>query len=223
VRQGALDSQESETPDKPGAGAQLIIERAGIDDPRPLHILVWGSLTDVAQAVHAAPGIKKKLRVYSIGSWNTRNGQKERDYLFKNHPDLWWIESDTTFRGMYMGGVQDGDLGNRSFPAKHIASHGALGNLFMKKKADIKMGDSPSVLFLLNGDRGRPESSKWGGAYVRPDPAGRPTYWHDDPSEPLVSHGKPGARTVNRWREGYLRDWQQRMDRAKSAKSAKPR
>lgn len=219
VRQGAIDPQAGDVPPETiSDGAKLIVERARDDDPRPVWVLVWGSITDVAQAVHKDPTIKAKLRVYSIGSWNTRQDPKSRNYLYANHPDLWWIESDTTFRGMYMGGRQSGDLGNRSFPAEHVQGHGRLGELFMAKKADIKMGDTPSVLYLLHGDRDRPETEHWGGAFVRPDPQGRPTYWHDDPSDENRDHDRNGARTVNKWRADYLRDWQHRMDRARQAK-----
>ena len=184
--------------------------------------LVWGAITDVAQAVHAKPEIKSRLRVYSIGSWNTRNGQRERDYLATHHRDLWWIESDTTFRGMYMGGEQEEDLGNVSFPAHHVAGHGALGALFMRKKKDIKMGDSPSVLYLLHGDLNDPTSASWGGTYVRPDPERRPTYWHDDPNPEWRHRDRPGARSVNRWRREYLRDWQKRMDRTLAVAPSTP-
>ena len=119
---------------------------------------------------------------------------------------------------MYMGGKQAGDLGNKVFPAKHIAKHGELGALFMRKKADIKMGDTPSVLYVLDGDADDPESQHWGGVYVRPDRKVRPTYWHDNPDASPTTSGKKGARTVSRWREEYLRGWQARMDRAASKK-----
>ncbi len=219
TRQGAIDPQSGA---EPGAeispGAKLIIARAHAVDPRPLYVLVWGSITDVAQAVHAAPGIKTKLRIHSIGSWNTRNDRRARDYLFAKHADLWWIESDTTFRGMYQGGDQSGDLGNRTFPAQHVKGHGHLGDLFMRKKADIKMGDTPSVLYLLHGNPSRPEAEHWGGAFVRPFPSERPTYWHDNPDKALAVRDKNGAKTVNKWRRDYLRDWQARMDRAAAKK-----
>ena len=221
TRQGAIDPQAGEEPtDEISAGAELIIARAHAKDRRPLYVLVWGSITDVAQAVHADPGIKHKLRVHSIGSWNTRNDRKARDYLFARHPDLWWIESDTTFRGMYQGGFQQGDLGNRSFPRQHVKGHGSLGALFMRKKADIKMGDTPSVLYVLHGDPDRPETDHWGGAFVRPHPETRPTYWHDNPDPLLAERDKPGAKTVNRWRRDYLRDWKKRMDRARVPRPA---
>ncbi|MCP4454469.1 MAG: DUF1593 domain-containing protein [Planctomycetes bacterium] len=217
VRQGATDPQSGDEPgDAISEGAALIIERARVQDSRPVYVLVWGSITDVAQAVHRDPFIKAKLRVYAIGSWNTRNDVKARNYLSNCHPDLWWIENDTTFRGMYMGGIQQGDLGNRSFPATHVKGHGHLGTLFMQKKADIKMGDTPSVLYLLHGNPDAPGSSHWGGAFVQPDPTGRPFYWHDNPDKALIDHQKPGAKTVNQWRKAYLMDWAKRMDRTLS-------
>lgn len=219
VRQGAIDPQAGEAPEALSEGAALIVDRALADDPRPLYVLVWGSGTDVAQAVHAKPEIKKNIRIYYIGSWNTSMDRKSRDYLFNQHPDLWWIESDTTFRGMYMGGNQVGEWDNVKFPELHVAGHGALGALFMAQKTDIKMGDTPSVLYMLHGDPSTPETEHWGGAFVRPDPAGRPTYWHDSPDPALQYKDKPGAITVNKRREAYLEDWKQRMDRARAKKT----
>ncbi|MFT5701937.1 MAG: hypothetical protein ACI8ZB_004841 [Desulforhopalus sp.] len=213
VRQGAIVPQSGDKPvTKISAGAKLIVERALVDDQRPLYVLVWGSITDVAQAVHNNPRIKAKLRVYSIGSWNTEHDLKARNYLFNKHPNLWWIENDTTFRGMYMGGVQDGDFGNWNFPEKHVKDHGHLGAFFMQKKADIKMGDTPSVLYMLHADADKPETEHWGGAFVRPFPDTRPTYWHDNPDKSVSDHGKNGAKTVNKWRRDYLLDWKSRMD-----------
>lgn len=213
TRQGATEKAPAAGFTRPTEGSRWIIERAKADDPRPLYVLVWGSITDVAQAVHDDPGIKRKLRVYSIGSWNTRQDPHARDFLFREHPDLWWIEADTTFRGMYMGGNQQGDLDNRRFVAEHVKGHGALGDFFVSKKADIKMGDTPSVLYLMRGDPDQPDTDHWGGCFVQPHPNERPHYWTDDPRPEASDAGRAGAKTVNRWREAYLRDWQERMDR----------
>lgn len=214
VRQGAIDPQAGDVPPSQiSDGAKLITERAHANDPRPVYVLVWGSITDIAQAVRKDPTIKPRLRIYSIGSWNTRQDPKARNYLYENHPDLWWIESDTTFRGMYVGGDQSGDLGNRRFPPEHVKGHGHLGDLFIAKKADIKMSDTPSVLYLLHGDPEKPETESWGGAFVRPDPDRRPAYWYDDPSEEHRDQERDGAGTVNKWRKEYLRDWEERMNR----------
>ena len=212
VRQGAIDPQPGPDPgSEVSEGAQLIIDRAHAEDPRPLYVQVWGSITDIAQAVHADPSIKSKIRLYSIGSWNTREDPKARDYLYQHHPDLWWIESDTSFRGMYMGGDQGGDLGNLAFPEQYVKDHGHLGRFFMAKKPDIKMGDTPSVLYFLHGDPDNPAGEHWGGSFIQPEPANRPHYWQDNPDPALADHDRNGAKTVNRWRADYLRDWAARM------------
>lgn len=212
VKQGATDPGPAQGFSKPTEGSKWIAERAQAPDPRPLYVLVWGSITDVAQAVHDSPGIKSKLRVYSIGSWNTKMDPAARDYLYASHPDLWWVEADTTFRGMYIGGNQQGDLGNRSFLESHVRGHGALGEFLVKKLDAIKMGDTPSVLYLLRGDPGEPTDPHWGGSFEHTGHG--PHYWHDA-TDPALAEGKyPGAKTVNTWREAYLRDWQARMDRA---------
>jgi len=210
-KQGAVDPAPPEGFSTPTEGSQWIIERAHADDPRPLWILVWGSITDVAQALHDDPAIAPRLRVYFISSWNRRMDPAARDYIIRQHPNLWLIEADTTFRGMYVGGTQDGDLGNREFLARHVQNHGALGNLLVSKKDDIKMGDTPSVLYLLRGSPENPEDPSWGGSFIRPD-ATKP-YWTDNPDPAWREGNYPGARTVNVWRQHYLRDWQDRMNR----------
>jgi hypothetical protein len=78
----------------------------------------------------------------------------------------------------------------------------------MSKKADIKMGDSPSVLFMLHGDPTDPEES-WGGQFRSTNHG--PQFRTDRADE--VCENRPGALTVSKWREAYLRDWQERMDR----------
>ncbi|MEO1619045.1 MAG: DUF1593 domain-containing protein [Planctomycetota bacterium] len=208
--QGATDPAPAKGWSEPTDGSRLIIERAKTPDDRPLWVLVWGSMTDVAQAIHDDPTIVERLRVYSIGSWNTRQDEAARDFVFKNHPNLWWIECDTTFRGMYMGGDQTGDRGNLEFVRRHVRDHGALGELFWKKKHDIKMGDTPSLFYLLRGPANDPTRDHWGGSFQPTDHG--PHYWTDDQRQSLRQNNRAGAKTVNRWRTNYLLDWQKRMD-----------
>ena len=211
VKQGATDRAPADGFSEPTEASRWLIERASADDARPLYVLVWGSITDVAQAVHDDPAIKDTLRVYSIGSWNTGQDPAARDYLYQHHPDLWWIEADTTFRGMYVGGRQEGDLENGAFLEAHARGHGALGQFLFDKLPAIKMGDTPSVLYLLRGDAGDPTAEHWGGQFVATDHGAH--YWTDSP-DPALAEGKyPGAKTVNTWREAYLRDWQARLER----------
>src|SRR3546814_6298284 len=44
----------------------------------PLWVLTWGSMTDLAQALHDDPSIKGKIKVYSIGAWNTQQDPAAR-------------------------------------------------------------------------------------------------------------------------------------------------
>lgn len=211
TKQGAVDKAPQNGWGEPTDGSRWIVQRAKVVDKRPLWILVWGSITDVAQAVHDDPSIKDKVRVYSIGSWNTKHDTAARDYLFNNHSDLWWIENNTTFRGMYMGGTQDGEWGNNSFVKQNVKGHGSLGDLFFKKKRDIKMGDTPSLLYLLDGNADDPTSPHWGGAFVKTDHGQH--FWTDNPDQSLSINHRAGAKTVSDWRRKYLEDWKQRMDR----------
>jgi hypothetical protein len=302
-------------------GSRWIIECARRDDPRPLYVLVWGLIEDLAQSLHDAPEILPKLRVYWIGGPNKKWSPDAYQYIAENHPELWIIESNSTYRGWFTGGNQSGRWGNRAFVSRHIAGKGALGDFFVSKKADIKMGDTPSVGWLLRGRPEDPSKPGWGGRFVRawerpysrfermttrddrmevfgvlelvlqmgddapeqpeavlavenqelpghapgdgtmrlrfcpkaaksysfkirsnvpsldgktggitacipsPDVARRPArnlpnWWTDDPSPELAEGPHSGAKTVNRWREDFLRDFAQRILRCESPVSA---
>lgn len=316
-KQGAVDEPNQSRIDKSTEGSEWIIKCAQQDDPRPLHVLVWGGIEDVAQALHDAPEILPKLRVYWIGGPNKKWSVNAYNYVEQNHPKLWMIEANATYRGWFVGGNQSGDWNNKAFVKKHIAGHGALGKLFVSKKAEIKMGDTPSLARLMRGVSDDPTQPSWGGKFVRiwdgrktvfnrhttaadkseafgvtefvfpvpegyttknsakmifskgrpasiaenegkilrfrfsprdakvwsykiesdfagldgqsgafdavPPPTERtskkssvhPNWWIDDP-DPVAAVGvHPGAKSVSQWREDYLRDFAERMDRCK--------
>lgn len=148
-------------------GSRWIIECARRDDPRPLHVLVWGGIEDLAQALHDAPDILPKLRVYFIGGPNKKWGPNAYQYIAEHHSDLWIIEANATYRGWFTGGNQSGEWGNREFVTQHIAGHGALGDFFYASMNSIKMGDTPSVGWLLSGKPEDPSQAGWGGQFVR--------------------------------------------------------
>ncbi len=148
-------------------GSRWIVECARRDDPRPLYVLVWGLIEDLAQALHDAPDILPKLRVYWIGGPNKKWSPDAYQYIVENHPKLWIIESNATYRGWFTGGNQSGEWGNSAFVSQHIAGKGALGDFFVSKKGDIKMGDTPSVGWLLKGMPEDPSQPGWGGRFVR--------------------------------------------------------
>lgn len=229
VRQGL---QEPGTPaaGRSTPGSELLIERAHASDPRgrPLWVLVWGSMTDVAQALHDDPSIAPKIRLYSIGSSNTVADVGARDWLRARlddrFPELWWIEngllprlSTDTFRGVYQGGVQQGEWGNQAFVRENIRGHGPAGDAFPLAQwpgDTLKEGDSPSMLYLLApllarvGNVDDPSQPSWGGRFRQEDREKYPNYWVD------LFPGDPEAcqRTINRWRVDFLHHWKQRWD-----------
>lgn len=120
------------------SGSDHLVERARAGE-EPLWVLVWGSLTGIAQALHDAPDIADSIRIYYIGSSNTQNDPEARDWVYdfmaEEAPDLWWIEngampkwSGETFRGVYLGGVQRGEWGRRAFVDEHIRGRGSTHN-----------------------------------------------------------------------------------------------
>ena len=148
-------------------GSEWIVKCARRDDPRPLHVLVWGGIEDLAQALHDAPDILPKLRVYYIGGPNKKWTPDAYHYIATHHPTLWMIENNSTYRGWFVGGDQSGEWGNNEFVTRHIKGHGALGDFFAGKLDSIKMGDTPSVAWLLKGTLDDPSKPSWGGQFVR--------------------------------------------------------
>jgi len=120
TKQGAINVAGYAGFDKPTEGSEWIIKCARKEDPRPLYILVWGGIEDLAQALHDAPEILPKLRVYYIGGPNKKWTPDAYQYFADNFPELWIIESNATYRGWFTGGNQEGEWSNTGFPEKHI-------------------------------------------------------------------------------------------------------
>ncbi|BDC50530.1 hypothetical protein F183_A28460 [Bryobacterales bacterium F-183] len=168
TKQGALDSPGAAGAGTATDGSRWIVQCARRQDPRPLHVLVWGGIEDLAQALHDAPNILPKLRVYFIGGPNKMWSIDAFEYIERNHPKLWMIEANSTYRGWFVGGRQDSGWGNESFVKEHIAGHGNLGKYFATHlRGVIKMGDTPSVAHLLYGSPEDPSQPGWGGKFVR--------------------------------------------------------
>ena len=237
VRQGAIQSG-GPSPARTTAGSRLIVERANAPDlegrDRPLWVLVWGSITDVAQALHDDPGIATKIRIYYIGSSNTEADPESRDYVHRHlaerWPELWWIEngimpkmSHDTFRGVYLGGNQEGEWANQAFIPTNIRGRGTTHDgLFEQLCGDafpvaswpagrLKEGDSPSLLYLLSpilggvGDVDDPTAPSWGGQFRRPQPESLPNYYTD-----LDADAETCQATISRWRVQFLSEWKER-------------
>lgn len=167
VKQGAINISGPFGYTEPTEGSEWIIECARRNDPRPLNILIWGGIEDLAQALHDAPDILPKLRVFFIGGPNKKWCVNAYQYIAEYHPELWIIESNATYRGWFVGGNQTGDRSNSEFVRTYIKDFGALGKYFYSKGPELKMGDTPSLIYFLRETPDDPTRSGWGGQYVR--------------------------------------------------------
>ena len=110
-RRGLLPYYGYETPTE---GSEWIVSCARREDTRLLWILVWGSLDDVAQALHDAPDILPRIRVYWIGGPNKKWGVNSYAYIVENFPDLWIIENNASYRG-FIGNNRKDDVYNKRY------------------------------------------------------------------------------------------------------------
>lgn len=236
IRQGQTEPG-APTKDRSTEASRLLIERAHAQNPDeggPLWVLVWGSITDVAQALHDDPSIAPKIRINYIGSSNTENDPDSRDWVYdfmkEEAPELWWIEDGImpkwkadTFRGMYEGGEQSGEWGSKEFVHQNIRGHGSTHEgMFKELSGDafpwagdiLKEGDTPTFLYLLSpvigkvGDVDDPTQENWGGQFMKADPERFPNYYTD-----LDKSAKECRATISKWRVQQLKDWKSRWDR----------
>jgi len=166
-KQGAIQEAPFKGYTLPTEGSEWIIDCAGKKSNQPLWVLVWGGLEDLAQALHDAPGIKKSIRVYWIGGPNKKWSINAYAYIAENHPDLYMIEANATYRGWFMDEGSADNLKGNIYYDKYIQGNGALGKDFKNYyNGNIKMGDTPSLAYMMNGNPDNPEGESWGGSFI---------------------------------------------------------
>lgn len=148
----------------PTEGSEWIVSCARKASDRPLYVLVWGGLEDLAQALHDAPDIADKIRVYWIGGPNKKWSVNAYMYVVENFPELWFIECNATYRGFISSSSEEPDY--ESYFDRVMAKAGTLGPDFGNYyKGNIKMGDTPSLLYMMHGDPADPTTESWGGQF----------------------------------------------------------
>lgn len=218
-----IDNNAPKTDLNLSEGAEWLIECAMRRDMenRPLYVLIWGCATDLAYALRAKPEIKKNIRVIYLAGSNELKDPLSVKYIETYHKDLWIIQNWYSFQGARLGGNQEGDLDNFTFMQTHVKGHGAMGDwISLLKGGMVKMGDTPTVLYLLKGTPEDPTKPSWGGRFVKREGEEYKNWYVDikDPEYMLYevrgwNSEWWGAKTVSCWREDWLRDWQSRMDR----------
>ena len=153
--------------DEPTEGSDWIVKCARKQSERPLWILVWGGLEDLAQALRNAPDIVPNIRVYWIGGPNKKWCVNSYAYIVENFPDLWMIENNASYRG-FICDTKNSDKFNTGYYDATIRGAGCLGKDFIHYyEGHAKMGDTPSLLYLMNGNPNIPEEDSWGGSFEK--------------------------------------------------------
>lgn len=164
---------------EPTEGSEWIVRQARKESDKPLWVLVWGTLEDVAQALHDAPDIAPNIRVYWIGGPNKKWGSNSYHYIARHFPDLWMIENNATYRGFitdnktmelieeYQDVEQDANRYGAGYYDYTMKGRGVMGADFINYyKGIVKMGDTPSLLYMMNGDPHDPTGESWGGSFT---------------------------------------------------------
>lgn len=166
VKQGAIDSAPYSGFATSSEGSDWIIKCAKKKSDRPLWVLVWGGIEDLAQALHDAPEIQKNIRVYFIGGPNKKWCVNAYSYVAQNFPNLWMIEANATYRGWFMDEDSPKNITSKAYYDNYIKGRGAMGKDFIKYYGgQIKMGDTPSLAYLMNGTPNDPTAESWGGQF----------------------------------------------------------
>lgn len=200
---------------------------------RPLWVLAWSGVTDLAQALWHIRATRSpaeqvrflsKLRVYSISDQDDAG-----PWARLNFPSLFWIASIHGW-GQYNMAAWTGISGDRrsaeQWPDRDKVQdpwleanirRGPLGALY-PLPAFIMEGDTPSLLYMIpNGlsDPERPDWGSWGGRYMAATPSQKPGQGlYADTKDVFTRDGALYAgnqATIYRWRGTFQNDFAARM------------
>lgn len=167
VKQGGIPNAPYKGYDKASEGSDWIIKCAKKKSNQPLWVLVWGGLEDLAQALHDAPEITENIRVYWIGGPNKKWSVNAYAYIAENHSNLYMIEANATYRGWFIDSESPENIKEDTYYNNFIQARGAMGKAFKNYyNGEIKMGDTPSLVYVMNGDPSNPQGESWGGSFT---------------------------------------------------------
>ena len=178
------------------AAIQMIYQESMSADH--IYVLIWGQMKTFTKALQQHPEIANKVRVLTIGTgrkygpkdevagencnvsnWN--GGGRKAIYEDPRFNQMWWLENNWTYNGMFMGEEPKAMLQN-------LSRYGAMGahmKTVVKEKAwaqYFRVGDTPTVLYLIDPDNklDDPTLGSWAGRFTKPFPEEKPHYYTDD-------------------------------------------
>jgi hypothetical protein len=149
-------------------GSEWIVKCARKKSGHPLWVLVWGGLDDLAQALHDAPDIRNKIKVYWIGGPNKKWSANSYAYIVEHFPDLWFIEVNSSYYGFFSNNGMPDSVKTTNYYNQYIRGAGNMGKDFINYYGgNVKMGDTPSLLYMMDGDPNNPLKESWGGSFEK--------------------------------------------------------
>lgn len=205
---------------KDSPGSELIIASVDKDDPRPVWVMGWGGMNNIAQAIWKVRETRSeeelakflsKLRLFDI------LGQDDAGaWIAKNFPDVFYIRAT----GVY--GWQPPKNGD--YQRNDIQSHGPLGAVYPDTKWASE-GDTPAFMHVYPNGINDPEQidqGGWGGRFSFEKVEGIRSMSEVDKIDPGAESGydpyfmygntEEGAQAIKRWSKGYDNDFAARMD-----------
>jgi len=180
-----------------------IFNAAVQDNSSPLYVLVWGNMKVLREILLAHPEYSQNIRLITIGTglmleqdikhlpknWEKSKACEQLNWngfgrnAVYNDPrfnDMWWIEINWTYSGMFLG-TEPEEMFHK------LSSYGGLGKHLKEVVKNeswaqyFRVGDTPSVLYVIDQDHDldKPEESSWAGKFVNPFPAEKPHYYTD--------------------------------------------
>ena len=77
------------------------------------------------------------------------------------------IEANATYRGWFMDSESPKNITDKAYYNNFIQGRGAMGKAFKNYyNGEIKMGDTPSLAYVMNGNPNDPLGESWGGSFA---------------------------------------------------------
>ncbi|KAG8631839.1 hypothetical protein KVT40_000979 [Elsinoe batatas] len=213
-------------------GANLLLDRLQVSDPRPLWVLLWGGANVLASVVHHirklpnAADLRAKLRVYAISDQDDTGA-----WLRITYPDIFYICSVHGWN-QYFNATWTGISGD--MPGEEGADRSLVSNAWIKtniqigplgeKYPDVEYvmeGDTPTFPYLIQNGLNSPDNpswGSWGGRYlpIAETPTGMPKYGHHaDAIDTVIGiDGKTATSNkaaIWRWRRAFQHDFAARI------------
>ncbi len=150
-------------------GARLIVQQAMSDDPRPLFVIFFGPLTDLASAYLMEPRIAGRLTAIWIGGGMYPNGGEEfnlgndinaANVVMRSKIELWQVPKNVyemmpvSLAELQARVYPQGEIGKYLFRqlCEHLMEEGPRNSAFRTGECWV-LGDSPAVGLILFEDR----------------------------------------------------------------------